>query len=584
MCVDLTSRRRIVKDRVGVWHAEIFPMKKQKSFGAVLWRALESVLDTLVRLCAWVLVVLLRFVKRYPRLVLVPPAVVLGLAFLAPLLVQGNWWKDDIVSISRQELGRALAVHSIDWRLLPRPGVVLLGVEIGNRKGGSFEKMASVKKLDISFRWNDLWRGEFNVQDIHVHKGIFYLETLRHGVYNWEFTSLPEPWKKVAQRLGETLSDWSFIRQAHAGGAGEQQATVESSQPEVVRQPFVPFHNLHVTDSVVAWQRQGQTCYQGMAKQLRDAVASIRRREVLKEDACAHLLSKVDDVDVFIDIAPVDDRKQSSQDAIDVLWLYHNVLQVQGHVSSLLWQGWRFEDGDIELSIGDGTMRLEHFEGRLNGGDVSSSAFLQHDDDSDGLAYRWDIDWQRVAFPSGAWLGDSSHYIVKGRSDMTLSIEGDSPRNLWQPILSSLNGSVRVQVRDAYASGVYATAIRKLLLAKGSTGFIGALAETLFGNSLVQLSLAQADITLKNGRVHSDNIILHVDDGDVESDKAGGDDRTHLSGWIDAHLPEDSIEARLNVHTPEGGLFADVGLEINGTLRDPDFILRGIGEGGLLGF
>ncbi|MBC6444539.1 MAG: AsmA family protein [Alphaproteobacteria bacterium GM202ARS2] len=535
-------------------------MEKQKSFGGMLWHALESVLNVLVRLCAWLVSTLVQVVGGYPRLVLVPPALVVGLAFLAPMVVQANWWKDDIIRIGQQELGRALAVRRIDWRLLPRPKIILRDVELGNRKGGSFNKMAYIKKLDISLKWNALWQGELAVQEVHVNRGIFYLETLKHGIYNWEFSALRADDKKVAQDFAPPAPN-----------------------NDAPRATSVPFHYLHVTDSVVAWLRQGEPCYQGMATHLRKAASRIRQRERLKEDVCAHLLSKVDDMNVFIDIVPVENMPLE-RDGIDVSWLYHNVLQVQGRVSSLLWQGWRFEDGDIDLALEDGTMHLEHFEGRLNGGSVVSSAFLQHGYDDDGLAYWWDMDWQNVAFPSGAWLGDSSHYIIKGRSDMAFRIEGEAARRLWRLVLASLNGSIDVTVRDAYVSGVYATAIRKLLLAKNSTGFIGALAETLFGESLVQLSLAQANITLKDGRVHSENIILHVDDGDVASQSAGGDDRTHLSGWLDAHLPEDSIEARLTVRTPEGGLFEDVGLEMSGALRDPDFVLRGIGEGDLLGF
>ena len=308
-------------------------------------------------------------------------------------------------------------------------------------------------------------------------------------------------------------------------------------------------------------------------KQLLAAFAS---DVVLPQGVCPHLFAQLDSLDVSLDMMAASlTAADSAAHRIDLSFLHRHEMTLASTIKRFFWRGWDFHDGSLSLALEDGRLALTHFDGRLNGGKAEAKGFLQHQP-TDAVSYDMSLRFQNVAFPSGAWLGETSHTITQGSADITLAVAGASPDSSLPIVLSSPSGALTFFVRDSYMSGPYTSVIRNILAAQGPAGIIGALAETFFGRDLVHLAAISGDVTIDEGVLHSDNLDVHV--GTI------GKQGTRLHGWLDAQLPNDVIESRLNIRTPEGGVFANIGIDIIGKLSDPDIRLRGFGEGGILPF
>lgn len=88
---------------------------------------------------------------------------------------------------ARQSTGRKLTIEgTLDFRILPRPGIVMSNVTLANAEWGSRENMLRVKKFAVEFAVEPMTRGELRVGRFYLVEPDILLETDKDGRGNWE--------------------------------------------------------------------------------------------------------------------------------------------------------------------------------------------------------------------------------------------------------------------------------------------------------------------------------------------------------------------------------------------------------------
>ena len=551
-CVSLV---RVTVQRV------ILPLARGK------WRVLLWLSRQLFYASKHGLIMVWAVVWRYPISLLVVPGVVLLSVYSIPKMIDwSSLYGERIQRYVEQSVERSFSFQDIAFAILPTPRLVLYDVVLRNIKGGGFDDSLYARRLSMTFKWWSLLRGSFDVQNIDMHQGVLYLETLQKGVHNWDFAELEHQGREASRRQTKK-------------GDGRP-AVAEAS---VAEEESVPFHALGVSESVIVWRRAHRPCYEGMEDVFRDTVVSLHPSFVVKKGLCAHVVSVVRDVDIYIDRHGDDKRGVAvAGDDVDFSFLYRHELHVEGRVESIIWQGWSLSDGYVDFSMGDGELVLDDMSGGINDGFIDARGFIEHthgDGGNSSLSYGLDLACEGVAFPDGEWLTDWNHNVVRGHSSIDIEVEGDVPSMSMDDIKASLQGEARFLLKEAYVRGPYARGIMQLLEARHGTGFLGVLAEAVLGSSLAPISSGRFDVAIRDGVIKSDNIQLNVGHFAPASQEEQEESRrsTQLRGWLEASIPRNFIESRLNIYTPDGGLFADVGLDIMGSLDAPTVSLHGIG-------
>lgn len=87
----------------------------------------------------------------------------------------------------RHATGRELSIDgALDFRILPRPAIVMSDVSLSNADWGSREDMIRVKKFAIEFGIKPMTRGELRVGRFYLVEPDILLETDKTGRGNWE--------------------------------------------------------------------------------------------------------------------------------------------------------------------------------------------------------------------------------------------------------------------------------------------------------------------------------------------------------------------------------------------------------------
>lgn len=117
-------------------------------------------------------------------------ALLIAAAVVAPMVVDVNDYKAEIVAQVKEQTGRDLVIDGpLDLSLLPSPVLSAEGVRFANVAGSSEPDMARIGSLRVSVAALPLLAGRLDVSQVSLVDARIVLETLPDGTANWNFSA-----------------------------------------------------------------------------------------------------------------------------------------------------------------------------------------------------------------------------------------------------------------------------------------------------------------------------------------------------------------------------------------------------------
>jgi uncharacterized protein involved in outer membrane biogenesis len=115
-------------------------------------------------------------------------AVLVAAAFIGPQFIPAESIKQDISAEVEKATGRQLAIDgSLNFRVLPSPGVTASGVRLSNAQGGSVADMVRLRTAIVEVALFPLLSANVQVSRIVLWEPEIVLETFADGSNNWTF-------------------------------------------------------------------------------------------------------------------------------------------------------------------------------------------------------------------------------------------------------------------------------------------------------------------------------------------------------------------------------------------------------------
>ena len=114
--------------------------------------------------------------------------IILAMALVAPLFVDVNGYKPQILAKAREATGRDVNIDGrLALSLFPSPGVSAEGVRVASLSKDSGFDLVKVKHLRVSAEFWPLLRKHIKISSIELDEPEIYLEKLADGRANWDF-------------------------------------------------------------------------------------------------------------------------------------------------------------------------------------------------------------------------------------------------------------------------------------------------------------------------------------------------------------------------------------------------------------
>ncbi|MBF0098215.1 MAG: AsmA family protein [Magnetococcales bacterium] len=136
------------------------------------------------------------------------------LALLVPLAMNPNHYKGQIAALVLEKSGRNLTLDGdVEWELFPNPTITLKEVTLSNASGFRAEPMVRMRRVQGRLTWQQLWRGQWLLQQPVITGLDLLLERDQAGRNNWDgLLNRLQGETATGQGAGDTLP--SPIRQA----------------------------------------------------------------------------------------------------------------------------------------------------------------------------------------------------------------------------------------------------------------------------------------------------------------------------------------------------------------------------------
>jgi AsmA protein len=109
------------------------------------------------------------------------------LALVVPLVMNPNNYKGQIAALVLEKSGRNLTLDGdLEWELFPNPTITLKEVTLSNAVGFRAEPMVRMRRLQGRLTWQQLWRGQWLLQQPVITGLDLLLEYDRAGQNNWD--------------------------------------------------------------------------------------------------------------------------------------------------------------------------------------------------------------------------------------------------------------------------------------------------------------------------------------------------------------------------------------------------------------
>lgn len=118
----------------------------------------------------------------------------IGIALIAPFLLNMNAYKPQILMQAQKTLGREVTIEGdISLSLFPIPEISFKQVRVGSLPGGNSPHILQIQRLRISAKLLPLLKKEIHLKTIELDQPEIFLEKLEDGRVNWTFSSQARP-------------------------------------------------------------------------------------------------------------------------------------------------------------------------------------------------------------------------------------------------------------------------------------------------------------------------------------------------------------------------------------------------------
>ena len=143
--------------------------------------------------------------KRLLKILGVLVALIVVITLAAPMFINQQTIKAQLMAQVKKATGRELQINGeTSITIFPNIAVSAEDVTLGNPEGFTTPYLVSLKKLETGAQLMPLLRGELLIDGITLEGATIYLEELKSGAKNWEFTS--QKLKDSAQEAAATPS------------------------------------------------------------------------------------------------------------------------------------------------------------------------------------------------------------------------------------------------------------------------------------------------------------------------------------------------------------------------------------------
>ncbi|MHA1537895.1 MAG: AsmA family protein [Alphaproteobacteria bacterium] len=144
--------------------------------------------------------------------------VLIAAAFVVPMFIPTDTYKNEIASRVRDATGRDLVIKGkLKFTILPTLGLTVNDVTFSNAPGAASKHMASFKQLVVKIKLMPLIGGDIEIDQFELIEPVINLEIDRRGRPNWLFA-------KPAQSSGKPAAKGKSAQPPAAGPAGKTSA------------------------------------------------------------------------------------------------------------------------------------------------------------------------------------------------------------------------------------------------------------------------------------------------------------------------------------------------------------------------
>ncbi|MCZ6862781.1 MAG: AsmA family protein, partial [Alphaproteobacteria bacterium] len=142
--------------------------------------------------------------------------ILVAAAFVVPMFIPTETYKDEIASRVRDATGRNLVIRGdIKFTILPTLGLTVNDVAFANAPGAASKQMATFKQLVVKLKVMPLISGDIEIEQFELIEPVINLEVDRQGRPNWVF-------KKTAKSAIKPAPKGETGKPSSAGQTGEK--------------------------------------------------------------------------------------------------------------------------------------------------------------------------------------------------------------------------------------------------------------------------------------------------------------------------------------------------------------------------
>ncbi len=131
--------------------------------------------------------------------------ILLAAAFVVPMFIPTETYKEEIASRVRDATGRDLVIKGdIKFTILPTLGLTVNDVAFANAPGAAAKQMATFKQLVVKLKLLPLISGDVEIEQFELIEPVINLEVDRRGRPNWVFKNPTKPTGKPAPKVKST--------------------------------------------------------------------------------------------------------------------------------------------------------------------------------------------------------------------------------------------------------------------------------------------------------------------------------------------------------------------------------------------
>ncbi len=199
-----------------------------------------------------------------------------------------------------------------------------------------------------------------------------------------------------------------------------------------------------------------------------------------------------------------------SRRAIDVGWMQAFDLDLSGDAAALSYEGWRFENADLALSLKNGLLTLDKLNGGLHGGQVSLNGKLRTSSKArDPLTFSGAAQLKDVSLESLV-KSFSGARLVKAKGAVSMDVEGGATGLSPAALIFDLHGKGAATGQDITFEGFDLAKLSRALAAPTSSfnENFGKLLDATSSGGTTQFDTLDSAFTITEGVVNFDKLLL----------------------------------------------------------------------------